>query len=165
MDSTAWRQLLLLFKCVMVQHLSLEESCLVRGLFRILGLSASLGGFFVGVEVLDHATNDVHYLPVRLRITQVKRVDDAGQLEQILNALLVLLRLVVVVLVHQDVQADLLDEIAVLLHRDALREALGLLSPLAVHGCAPIQEHFHAFTGTCYILLGIVIKVVVWQYT
>ena len=163
MDSTARRELFLHFQGIVVQHLSLEESGLVRGLFGILGLSASLGRLVVRVEVFDHATDHVHYLSVRLWVAQIKRINDARQLEQILDALLVLLRLVILP-VHQDVEADLLDEVAVLLHSDSFREALSLLSALTIHGGAAIQKHLDAFTGTCHFLLDFIFHFVVGQY-
>lgn len=155
----------------MAQHLSLKESLLVRCSswirpFRILRPSTLLGCAVVRVKVLDHAANDVHDLPVGLRVAQIERIDDAGQLEQVLDTLLVSLRLDVALLVHQDVKADLLDQVAMLLDRNAFREPLGLVPPLAIHRRATIQQTLNVVAGACHILflLNVIFHIVVGQY-
>lgn len=112
----------------MMGQLSGKESVLVvrfaaRTNLLLLGLPlVPRSLLLIRVEVLDHAADDVHYGLIRVGITQVELIDDACEFEQVLNTLLMLLR--VAVAVHEDLKADLLRQLAVLFQTYALTKTL-----------------------------------------
>ena len=73
--------------------------------------------FILGVEVFNHATNDVHNSLICAGIAKIKFVSNSCQLEQVLDAFFVLFG--VATPVHEDTQAYLLSQYSVLLQADS----------------------------------------------
>jgi len=78
--------------------------------------------FILGVEVFNHATNDVHNSLICAGIAKIKFVSNSCQLEQVLDAFFVLYG--VATPVHEDTQAYLLSQYSVLLQADSPTEPL-----------------------------------------